>query len=179
MQHIATAAPRGTYSVGQRWPQFSEEWEQLVAEKPFRSVYEEQPHSRQPLFSKRPQNLSQTPREQCELERHVLEGLERDGPGQVGSGTGQLVERACRHAATISSWQHHGSIMAARWQQDAAFPQLAAVCTTPWQLQHAAPALRSCCHDSCSLLCSQKNFRVVALPARRKWCCTACRAARS
>lgn len=72
--------------MGERWPKFSEEWywEALVDAKPFRSVYEEQTNSRQPLISKlqSSKNLSQTPREQCELEGRVREGRERDGPGQ-------------------------------------------------------------------------------------------------
>lgn len=78
-----TAAQPGTHSVGQRFPKYSEEWywELLVDQKPFRSVFE-QPDSTQPLILKRTINLSQTPREQCELEGRVREGLERGGPGQ-------------------------------------------------------------------------------------------------
>lgn len=85
-EHIAENAE--TYEPGRRWPQYSEEWywEVLVVAKPFRSVYEEGPGpgSTQPLISRRPTNLSQTPREQCELEGLVAHGRDRQGPGQVG-----------------------------------------------------------------------------------------------
>lgn len=60
-------------------------WEQLVDKVPFRSVYEDAPGAQQPLIWGRSRNLSQTPREQCELQGLVREGLERGGPGQVGS----------------------------------------------------------------------------------------------
>lgn len=78
----AEGCPERHVLGGAALAQFSEEWywEQLVDNKPFRSVYEEQP-----LISKRSKNLSQTPREKCELEGRVREGLERDGPGQVGA----------------------------------------------------------------------------------------------
>lgn len=83
---IVAAAMRGVYSVGQRWTKWSEEWywKRLVDKKKmFVSIYEDEPRSQRPLISKRSRNLSQTPREQCELEGHVREGLERPGPGQV------------------------------------------------------------------------------------------------
>ncbi len=54
--------------------------------QPFRSVYEEEAGAAQPLIWARPRNLSQTPREQCELLGLVQEGMERSGPGQVGGG---------------------------------------------------------------------------------------------
>lgn len=103
-EHVATAAQSGTYSVGHLWPKFSEEWywERLVDKKPFRSVYEEE-SGRQPLISKRSRNLSQTPREQCELEGLVREGLEREGPGQV---SGQVeIARGGRLRSTFTCEQ--------------------------------------------------------------------------
>lgn len=52
---------------------------------PFRSLYEDDPSSKQPLIYSKSRNLSQTPREQCGLRGLVSEGLERPGAGQVGS----------------------------------------------------------------------------------------------
>lgn len=65
------------------FPEFSEEWywQQLVASKHFCSVYADTPGAQQPLITGN--NLSQTPREQCELEGIVTEGLQWAGPGQV------------------------------------------------------------------------------------------------
>ena len=87
-QHIAEAASAGTYVAGRRWPKFSEEWywEQLLNRKPFRSVYAKPGSAAQPLISL--QNISQTPREECELEGYVREGMERAGPGQVQPAAG-------------------------------------------------------------------------------------------
>jgi hypothetical protein len=75
-----------SYKQGTTWPKYSEEWywEELLAVKPFRSVYADE-GLQQPLIDSITINLSQTPREQCEREGIVIEGLERDGPGQVSS----------------------------------------------------------------------------------------------
>lgn len=77
---------QGSYKQGTTWPKYSEEWywEELLAVKPFRSVYADE-GLRQPLIDSITINLSQTPREQCEREGIVTEGLEREGPGQVSS----------------------------------------------------------------------------------------------
>lgn len=86
---LAADARAGTYVPGKRWKKYSEEWywDMLLNKVPFRSIYADEPGSRQPLIYTRSKNLSQTPREQCELLSIVSEGLELEGPGQVGPHT--------------------------------------------------------------------------------------------
>lgn len=94
MEKLASAARAGKYSPGKLWQKYSEEWywDMLLNKVPFRSIYEDEPGSRQPLIYGRERNLSQTPREQCELQGIVSEGLEREGPGQVcGRPTGCML----------------------------------------------------------------------------------------
>lgn len=57
--------------------------------RPFRSVFEDQ-GLRQPLIWTVTKNLSQTAREQCDLEGLAKEGLDREGPGQVSQAAARL-----------------------------------------------------------------------------------------
>lgn len=69
------------------WPTCTEEyyWHLLVSTKPFRTIYAETPGSAPAsLIDARPRNLSQHPREQCELEGLSTKPSELrcEGPGQ-------------------------------------------------------------------------------------------------
>jgi hypothetical protein len=76
LQQIETGQPP------RNWPLYSEEyyWDRLL-EKPFRSIYATD-GGKQPLIDLPVRNLSQTPREQCELDGFLKTGLEVEGPGQ-------------------------------------------------------------------------------------------------
>jgi len=53
---------KGKYVVGGSWPKFSEEWYwDMLVTTPFRSVFEDEPNSRQPLIATITKNLSPNP----------------------------------------------------------------------------------------------------------------------
>ncbi len=88
MEHVEQTAPSENYQQGQAWQKYSEEWywDQLLGQVPFRSIYAEEVNSRQPLIGRCDKNLSQTPREECELRGVITNPVDLSQPGTWSGG---------------------------------------------------------------------------------------------
>jgi len=82
VEALTAVAERGAHPS--EWPAPSEQfyWAVIAHRKPFRSCYASE-GGPQPAIATRDTNLSQTAREQCEVEGLVAGGLHLEGPGQA------------------------------------------------------------------------------------------------